>query len=60
MTPSSHPHTVTPLSPSPQLIGSSDAEADGLIACARGLMASDRTLLVPAIGALSEASLPKR
>lgn len=45
---------------SAQLIGTSDVEVDGLLECARGLMASDRSLLVPAIGALSEASLPPR
>lgn len=54
------PTPLLSLRSSLQLIGSSDAEADALLACARELMAADRCLLVPCIGALSEASLPRR
>ena len=44
----------------PRLVVDSPDELDGFVQCARSLMAADRTLLMPAIGALAEAPLSER
>ena len=41
----------------PTLVGGSDAEADGMMEAARAVMAADRSLLVPAIGATAYMAL---
>ena len=42
----------------PQLLGDTHEELESLVAAAKQLIASDRTLMLPAIGALGEVALP--